>query len=125
MLKANVVFSGLLLSLTFNALAAGDVAKGKVLYGSCVACHGEKGEGGKVPGALPLTGKTNEYILKQLKDFKSGARKGTQMPAMITALLPNDQAAEDVAAYIAATFGSSKAENTPAKKTAVVATKKK
>ncbi|MGR8981162.1 MAG: c-type cytochrome [Gammaproteobacteria bacterium] len=41
---------------------------------ACIACHGPYGEGNK-PGAFPmLRSQHADYLIKSLKDFKSGAR---------------------------------------------------
>ena len=86
--------------------AKGDAARGKPLYQVCVACHGAKGEGNKALNAPRLAGQEDWYIVRQLKNFKEGIRGtnpkdiyGMQMRPMAMTLA-NDQAMEDVAAYI-------------------------
>ena len=108
MLK-KVVGLGLVI-LSFNsltALAAGDAAKGKTLYATCLACHGANGEGNKALNAPRLAGQEEWYVARQLKNFKDGIRGadandiyGQQMRPMAQ-ILADDQAIADVAAYIA------------------------
>lgn len=88
------------------AWAAGDAAKGKAFYTTCVACHGDKGQGNKALNSPKIAGQETWYIVRQLKNFKAGIRGahpkdiyGQQMRPMAMTL-PNDQAIEDVAAYI-------------------------
>lgn len=98
-----------LFNLSLNSLtyAEGDVAKGKELYTVCAACHGQNGEGNKALNA-PANGGQNEwYVIRQLKNFRAGIRGadpkdtfGIQMRPMALTL-PDDQAIEDVAAYLA------------------------
>ena len=91
---------------SFSAFALADANKGKSLYTVCVACHGAAGEGNKALNAPRLAGQEDWYIVRQLKNFKSGIRGadpkdtyGMQMRPMAMTLA-NDQAMEDVAAYI-------------------------
>jgi cytochrome c553 len=49
---------------------------------TCAACHGAHGN--SLSGANPnLAGQNYNYLLKQLEDFRSGARKAAPMNAMI------------------------------------------
>jgi len=91
---------------SFSVFAEGDPDRGKELYQVCAACHGQNGEGNKALNA-PATGGQNEwYVIRQLKNFRVGIRGGDpkdtfgiQMRPMAMSL-PDDQAVEDVAAYI-------------------------
>ena len=87
-------------------LEGGDPARGEALYATCLQCHGAQGEGVQVMNGPSLNRTHDWYLLKQLKNFKSGVRGqaqgdqyGAQMAAMISAL-PDEQAMEDVVAYI-------------------------
>jgi cytochrome c oxidase subunit 2 len=80
--------------------------RGKQLYATCIACHGEKAQGNRALNSPRLDNKQDWYLIQQLKYFKYGARGthpddvyGQQMAAM-TASLPNDQAIVDVVAHI-------------------------
>lgn len=49
----------------------------KAISATCMSCHGP---GGKSLGAIPsINGLEKGYFVKQMKDFKSGARPGTIM----------------------------------------------
>ena len=86
----------------------GDPEEGRKVYeASCIACHGENGEGSTVLGSPRLSNQHDWYLLRQLKDFLSGARGqqrddifGTQMRYMAQ-LVDTEQKQKDVIAYIA------------------------
>ena len=86
--------------------AAGDPARGKTHFQLCIACHGPNAEGNKILNAPATAGQYQWYLARQLKNFKAGIRGahpedvyGAQMRPMAIAL-PDEQAIEDVAAYI-------------------------
>jgi len=88
------------------ATVTGDVAVGKQLYATCAACHGANGEGNQQLNAPRLAGQSDWYLVRQLKDYKSGLRGsapndafGMQMKPM-AAMLANDAAIDNVVAYI-------------------------
>ena len=83
-------------SATSAAMAAGDPAKGKTLAATCGACHG--GDGNSAMANYPkLAGIGEKYLLKQMKDIKSGARAVPEMAGQLDRLSEQDMA--DVAAY--------------------------
>jgi len=92
---------------TLTVIAEGDPQRGKELFQVCAACHGQNGEGNKALNA-PANGGQNEwYVIRQLKNFRSGIRGadpndtyGIQMRPMAMSLT-DEQAIEDVAAYVA------------------------
>ena len=104
-----IVKSGLVVALALNAVpafAAVDVAAGKVLYGTCIACHGASGEGNPALNSPALGGQDAAYIERQLSNFKAGLRGthpadiyGMQMRSM-AAILVGEAASANVAAYI-------------------------
>lgn len=81
-----------------SAIAGGDAAAGQTKLGSCVACHGADGIG-KAPQYPNLQGQKAAYLEKQLKAYKSGARKDPTMNTMAKSLSDADMA--DMAAYFA------------------------
>lgn len=96
-----------LLLLSPGFALAGDAEAGKALYGTCVACHGENGEGNQALNAPGLAGQSESYLNRQLWDFKKGVRgkepgdtAGAQMSPM-AATLADGAAVSNVAAYIA------------------------
>jgi len=78
------------------ATAGGDVAAGKAKAAMCAGCHGAAGIS-PVPTYPNLAGQKAAYTAKQLKDFKSGARKDAMMTAMAKPLSDKDMA--NIAAY--------------------------
>jgi cytochrome c553 len=76
--------------------AAGDAAAGKAKSAACAACHGADGNSA-APNFPKLAGQHEGYLLKQLEDFKSGARKNAIMSGQVAAL--SDQDMQDLAAY--------------------------
>ncbi|NOX76838.1 MAG: c-type cytochrome [Gammaproteobacteria bacterium] len=73
-------------------------------YGACIRCHGEKGKGkGKNNSLFPVIGgQQKAYLIKQLKDFKSGKRTNDPagMMAMVAKGLSNKEI-KAVAEYVA------------------------
>lgn len=105
-LKTTLAIAALVSLYSAGALAAGDAEKGKALYATCGACHGPNAEGMEALNAPKLAGQEPWYLIRQLQNFKNGVRGanprdtyGMQMAPMAQ-ILVNDQAMEDVAAYI-------------------------
>lgn len=80
------------------ALAAGDAAAGKAKSATCAACHNADGNSA-ITQYPKLAGQSADYLLKQLQDYKSGARANPIMLGMVAPLSPQDM--EDLAAYFA------------------------
>jgi cytochrome c553 len=87
---------GAALVVSGNAGAAGDAAAGKAKSGICSACHGPDGNSTN-PIWPNLAGQHAPYLVKQMKDFKSGARKDPVMAPMAAPLSVQDM--ENLAAY--------------------------
>ena len=87
-----------------QALAAGDPASGKQKSQVCAACHGADGNTPTGPEFPRLAGQHYDYLLKALRDYKSGARKDPVMGAQAAALTAQDMA--DLAAYFSDQKGS-------------------
>src|SRR5690606_17443114 len=89
-----------------TAVAAGDLDRGKALYAICATCHGPNGEGMREMNAPALAGREEWYLVRQLQNFKSGIRGGDpsdtfgRQMAPMAQVLADDQAVEDVAAYL-------------------------
>ena len=89
----------LLLAAMLTASANADVAAGKSTYAArgCIGCHGAGGV--SVVATYPsLQGRSEDYIRKNLNDFRSGARKSPVMNAMAAGL--NDADIANLADYI-------------------------
>ena len=88
------------------ATVSGDVEKGKVHYSTCSVCHGVDGKGNEALGSPDLTIPNDWYLVRQLRNFKSGRRGshpgdtyGMQMRASMQ-LLADNEAIIDVVSYI-------------------------
>lgn len=84
----------------------GDAGRGEGLYRTCIACHGERGQGNESLSSPPLAGQSDWYLARQLQNYRSSARGGVpgdlwgaQMRAS-TAVLQSDADIRDVVAYI-------------------------
>ena len=86
------------------AFAAGDAASGKQKSQACAACHGADGNSPTGPDFPRLAGQHYDYLLKALKDYKSGARKNPIMSGQASGLSTQDMA--DLAAYFSSQSGS-------------------
>jgi cytochrome c553 len=84
---------------TNQTLAAGSVAAGRQKALMCQTCHGLDGRA-KIPEAPNLAGQSEIYLVKALKDYRSGARKNDMMSLVAPALKDDD--IDDLAAYYAA-----------------------
>jgi cytochrome c oxidase subunit 2 len=105
-LDAAVAFIGSLPPKKPAPTIAGNVAHGKQLYATCVACHGAAGQGNAQLQAPALAARSDWYLATQLENFRAGLRGadardtfGAQMRAIVTSL-PDDKAITDVVAYI-------------------------
>ena len=99
--------SSMPVSKSSESTVKGDTSAGKASYMICQTCHGPKGGGNRALNSPNLTGLQDWYIVRQLKNFKTGIRGtksgdlfGMQMRPMAMTLA-NDAAINNVAAYIA------------------------
>ena len=81
-----------------------DLYRGGVLdrgVPACMACHGPGGEGNSAAGWPALAGQHADYVVKQLKDYRSGARAmdPNSMMRDVAAML-TEQEIDAVAQYI-------------------------
>jgi len=71
---------------------------GESKYAACGACHGAQGGGGVGPA---LAGKTVEYIVGRLNQYKAGEKVGSQSNLMWgQAAMLSDTDMSDIAEYI-------------------------
>lgn len=90
----NVV--GFLLLSSSLALAAGSVESGRDKSVLCAGCHGETGT--SVSPLVPnLAGQKEAYLIKAIKDYRSGKRNDPMMASMVQGLSDSD--IFDLAAY--------------------------
>ena len=98
-----------------QALAKADTAAGAGQFAVCTACHGQNGEGNPALNAPRLAGQADWYVARQLHHFREGLRGshegdtfGAQMLAF-AAMLPDDAAIRNVAAYVESLPGNEQA----------------
>ncbi|QFU77922.1 c-type cytochrome [Halioglobus maricola] len=78
--------------------AASPTELGKAAYAGCIACHGQKGEGGVGPA---LAGQTASEIYEKLVQYKNGETRGNQSALMWgqSAMLSDDDM-NNIAAFV-------------------------
>jgi len=94
MKKMMFLAAGLMCSM--NAQAAGDPVAAKNLASICAACHGQRGISVN-PSWPNLAGQKERYLVKALKDFRSGERKDPSMSPVARTLSDSD--IDNLAAY--------------------------
>lgn len=82
---------------------AGDPAAGKAKSSICAGCHGADGISNN-PLWPSLAGQKEQYIIKQLKAFRDGARQDPMMSPMAKPL--SDADIENLAAYFSSLKGA-------------------
>jgi cytochrome c553 len=86
--------------------ADGNTERGKSLYTTCAACHGDQAQGNSALNAPRLNHLAPVYLAAQLEKFKSGQRGGSDGSALsrqmvpMAATLADAAAVADVSAYI-------------------------
>ena len=93
---ATVILSVILVSVAPQLLAQGDAAAGQAKSALCATCHGADGNS-QLPENPKLAGQNASYLVKQIMDYKSGARANPTMTAMVAAL--SDEDVMDIAAW--------------------------
>ena len=98
-----LLFSALMLGslpLPASAIGIGNVMNGRILAQSCATCHGLEGQS-EADDFPRLAGQHEQYLLKQLHNYREGIRTD---PVMNAALLQgiSDQGLADLAAWYAA-----------------------
>ncbi|MBI4290360.1 MAG: c-type cytochrome [Betaproteobacteria bacterium] len=92
-----VLLAAALFALSAAAAAGGNAQAGKAKAGACVGCHGANGQGaGPIPA---LAGKSEEELLRALKDYKSGKRTNATMKNAVGQVKDADM--PNLAAYFA------------------------
>ncbi len=77
----------LCLSISGLAIAGGDPVAGKATSIICIGCHGSDGNGTSGNPTYPkLAAQGEGYIIKQLTDFKTHARREQHMDSMVEAI---------------------------------------
>ncbi len=96
----HVMMLGVTLCLYLStAIAEGDIEAGASKTATCVACHGEDGNGVGNPIWPKLAGQHSDYLVRQLSLFRSGSRENALMYGVAATL--SDQDIADLSAYYA------------------------
>ncbi len=77
-------------------ILAADINAGQQLSASCQSCHGQKGISSN-PQYPNLAGQKAPYLIKQMRDFKTGKRQDPIMSAMVRSL--DEAAMNNIAEY--------------------------
>jgi cytochrome c553 len=93
-----------ILTLASLQVQAADIAEGQKKSATCAACHGKDGNTPIDPSYPKLAGQYKDFLVRALKDYKSGARKNAVMSGQAAALSSNDM--ENLAAYYASLPGN-------------------
>lgn len=100
-LNASLLCAAAAATLSFNVqaqTAKPDLAKGAALFGQvCVACHAADGNS-TTPENPKLAGQHPEYLVKQLREFKSGKRSNAIMSGFAATLSDDDM--RNIAAWL-------------------------
>lgn len=101
-MKKLILVAGCLVLAASASAFAGNPAEGQEKSKACAACHGA--DGNSVAADFPkIAGQNEDYLVKALKDYKSGARKSPIMAPMGANLSTRD--IEDLAAYFSGQKG--------------------
>jgi cytochrome c553 len=103
---AGLSVSSALLSLISAPALAGDIALGLKKAETCAACHGKDGNTPIDPSYPKIAGQYQGFLVRALKDYKSGDRKNAVMAAQAAQLSSAD--IENLASYYASLPGSLK-----------------
>ena len=93
----HVTLAAIVSAFAFSGLAhGGNPDAGKEKSRTCAACHGA--DGNSATADFPrLAGQHYDYLVKALKDYKSGARKNAIMSPQVAPL--NQRDFDDLAAF--------------------------
>ena len=78
-----------------------DLEKGKEINGTCAACHGDQGAGGKKGEYPRIAGQRAAYLEAQLKSFRARTRINIPMFPYTQERELSDEDIKDIAAYLA------------------------
>lgn len=90
------LLAAILASAVSCAVSAGDPVAGKAKSAICAACHGANGISAN-PFWPNLKGQKEQYLIKQMREFRGGQRIDPLMSPMVKSL--SDADIENLAAY--------------------------
>ena len=93
-----VVFAAVFAS---SAAFAVDLEKGKEINGTCAACHGDQGAGGKKGEYPRIAGQRVSYLESQLRNFRARTRVNIPMFPYTQERELSDEDIKDISAYLA------------------------
>jgi cytochrome c553 len=97
-MKATAALFAAILFWAGPSLAAGNAEAGKTKAAQvCAACHGPDGNKPSAPDQPVLAGQHYDYLVKALRDYKSGKRANPIMKGFAATLEKKDM--EDLAAW--------------------------
>ncbi len=79
-----------------DSIIQGDAVEGNLRAETCITCHGLVGNGSD-PNNPRLAGQYESYLVRVLKDYKSGKRKNALMGGMVSGF--SDEDIENLAAF--------------------------
>ena len=116
-MRTLAILSSMLLLGLVGTAQADDIADGAKLYTdkACLSCHGEAGNKPIMTTYPKIAGQNADYLVQQMKDIKSGARKNGQTAAMkaLVATVTDDEFAK-IAKYLEAQAASTAPAAAPA-----------
>lgn len=98
---ASILLLFLLLAPLRATLAEPNPDSGKEINGTCAACHGDRGQGGKKGEYPRLAGQNDRYLISQLKAFRARTRINIPMYPYTQERELSNQDIEDISAYLA------------------------
>jgi cytochrome c553 len=88
-------------SLCVGPAVAVDLEKGKEINGTCAACHGDQGAGGKKGEYPRIAGQRVGYLESQLQNFRARTRINIPMFPYTQERELSDEDIKDISAYLA------------------------
>ncbi len=96
MKKTVILMSIIFAAFSSVSFASGDAEAGQAKAAVCMGCHGA--DGNSLMAMYPkIAGQGEGYLIKQLQDFKSGARPSAMMAGFVATLSEDDMS--DLAAH--------------------------
>jgi len=99
-MRTLLLVAGIALAATAQARGNADKGRELVTAKACVTCHGADGGKPSAPDQPILAGQHYDYLVRALKDYKTGARQNPIMKGFAGQL--SNQEIEDLAAWFAA-----------------------
>lgn len=92
-----------LIAPAYAAVPAGNVAAGQEKSKTCASCHGPTGNESLDDTYPKLAGQHHDYLVRSLREYRSGKRKNAIMAGFAAGL--SDQDIDDLAAFYGSQSG--------------------